>query len=185
MVASTSAGDFLTDISKRWGRFVALGIAMVVLGVIALLDVVAVTIASTVIIGACLLVGGAFQIVHAFMTREWRGFIFSLLSGVLSFIGGLLIMGEPVQGAVVLTLLLAATIIVGGIVRILLAVRHRAIRAWGPVLFSGLVSLALGVLLYASLPWSGLWVLGILIAAELLVQGAGWVYFGMALRLVR
>ena len=48
MVASTSAGDFLTDISKRWGRFVALGIAMVVLGVIALLDVVAVTIASTV-----------------------------------------------------------------------------------------------------------------------------------------
>ena len=40
-------------------------------------------------------------------------------------------------------------------------------------------------LLYASLAWSGLWVLGTLIAIELLVQGAGWLYFGIALRLTR
>jgi uncharacterized membrane protein HdeD (DUF308 family) len=73
----------------------------------------------------------------------------------------------------VLTLLPAAVIIVGGIVRIVPALRHREIGAWGLVLFSRLVSLAVGCLLYASLPWSGLWVLGTLIAVELLLQGRG------------
>jgi uncharacterized membrane protein HdeD (DUF308 family) len=158
---------------------------LIALGVTAWLDVVDITIASTTVIGACLVVGGAFQIIHAFVTKQWRGFIFGLLSGVLYFCGGLLIMNEPVQGAVVLTLLLAAIVIVGGIVRIVLALRHRGLRAWGLLLFSGLVSVAVGCLIYANLPWSGLWVLGTLIAVELLVQGAGWLYFGIALGLIR
>jgi uncharacterized membrane protein HdeD (DUF308 family) len=38
------------------------------------------------------------------------------------------------------------------------------------------------VLLYRSLPWSGLWVLGTLIAVELLVQGGTWLQFGLSLR---
>ncbi|MGA9865918.1 MAG: HdeD family acid-resistance protein [Acetobacteraceae bacterium] len=183
--STTGAGGSLSNLSLKWGWFVILGIVLIVMGVIAWLDVVAVTIASTFVIGAALLVGGAFQIVHAFMTREWRGFIFSLLSGVLYFIGGLLIMNEPMQGAIVLTILVAATVIVGGIVRVVLALRERHIRAWGLVLISGLVSVAVGCLIYLSLPWSGLWVLGTLIAVELLVQGGGWLYFGVALRAAR
>ena len=186
MLASTTVGNGATSkIARKWGWFVALGVVLIALGVMAWLDVVAVTIASTFVIGACLLVGGAFQIIHAFMTKQWRGFVFGLLSGVLYFVGGLLIMNEPVQGAVVLTLLLVATVIVGGIVRIVLALRHREVRAWGLVLFSGLVSVAVGCLIYANLPWSGLWVLGTLIAVELLVQGAGWLYFGIALGFAR
>jgi uncharacterized membrane protein HdeD (DUF308 family) len=184
---STSAvyGEASPAIVRKWGWFVALGSVLIVLGVVAWLDVAAVTLASTIVIGAILLVGGAFQIFHSFMTmtKQWRSFIFGLLSGVLYFIGGLLIMHEPVQGAIVLTLLLAAVIIVGGIVRIVLALRHRETRAWGVVLVSGLASLAVGCLLYTSLPWSGLWVLGTLIAVELLLQGAGWLSFGIALRL--
>lgn len=184
---STSAvyGEVSPVIARKWGWFVALGIVLIVLGIIAWLDVVAVTIASTLVIGAILLIGGAFQIFHAFMARQWRSFIFGLLSGVLYFIGGLLIINEPVRGAIVLTLLLAAIIIVGGIVRIVLALRHREVRTWGLVLLSGLVSLAVGVLIYASLPWAGLWVLGTLIAVELVLQGVGWLSFGIALRRVR
>jgi uncharacterized membrane protein HdeD (DUF308 family) len=185
MATSAVYGEATPAIVGKWGWFVALGIVLIVLGIIAWLDVVAVTLASTIVIGAILLIGGAFQIFHSFMAKQWRSFIFGLLSGVLYFIGGLLIMNEPVQGAVVLTLLLAAAIIVGGIVRIVLALRHRELRAWGVVLLSGLVSLAVGCLLFTSLPWSGLWVLGTLIAVELLLQGAGWLSFGIALRLVR
>ena len=158
---------------------------MIVLGVLAWLDVVAVTVASTIVVGAILVVAGVFQIIHAFMTRQWRGFIFGLLSGVLYLFGGLLIMNEPIQGAIVLTLLLAAVVIVGGVVRIVLALRHREVRAWGLVLLSGIVSVVVGYLLYANLPWTGLWILGTLIAIELLVQGAGWFYFGIALRFFR
>ena len=119
------------------------------------------------------------------MTKAWRGFVLSLFCGVLYLVGGLLIMNEPVQGALVLTLLAAAALIVSGVVRIVLAFQHRNLPAWGLVLLSGIVSIVVGCLLYASLPWSGLWVLGTLIAVELLVQGASWLYFGLALRTAR
>ena len=174
-----------SNISKRWGWFIALGIALITLGAIAGLDVTGFTVASTTVIGATLLVGGVLQIFHAFMTREWRGFVFGLLLGVLSFVGGLLVINEPVRGAVVLTLVLVATVMAGGVVRIVLAWRHRDMRAWGLMLLSGIVSIAVGGLLYRSLPWSGLWVLGALIAVELLAQGGGWLYFGIALRFAR
>jgi uncharacterized membrane protein HdeD (DUF308 family) len=173
------------NIATKWGWFVALGIAMIALGVIAWLDVVTVTIASTLFVGASLLIGGAFQIIHAFMTKAWRGFILSLFCGVLYLGGGLLIMNEPVQGALFLTLLLMAALMVGGVVRIVLALQHRDIAAWGLILLSGVVSIVLGYLLYASLPWSGLWLLGTLIAMELLLQGSSWLYFGIALRFAR
>ena len=170
------------SVAKNWIGFVALGAVMVLLGVIAWVDAVAITITTRIVVGASLLVGGVFQILHSFTVREWRGFIPGLLSGVLYLVGGLLIINEPAQGAVVLTLLLAATVVVGGVARIVIALGHREIRVGGLVLASGLVSIVVGCLLYARLPWSGLWVLGTLIAVELLVQGAGWLYFGVALR---
>jgi uncharacterized membrane protein HdeD (DUF308 family) len=173
------------NISKKWGWFVALGVAMIALGVIAWLDVITVTIAGTIFIGASLLVGGVFQIIHAFMTKQWRGFIMSLFCGILYLAGGLLIMNEPVQGALFLTLLVMAALMVGGVVRIVLALQHRNIAAWGLILLSGIVSIVVGYLLYASLPWSGLWILGTLIAVELLIQGSSWLYFGLALRFAR
>ena len=173
------------NITKKWGWFVALGIAMIALGVIAWLDVVTVTVAGTVFVGASLLVGGVFQIVHAFMTKEWRGFMMSLFCGILYLAGGVLIMSEPMQGALFLTLLVMAALVVGGVVRIVLALQHRNIAAWGLILLSGIVSIFVGYLLYASLPWSGLWVLGTLIAIELLIQGSSWLYLGLALRFAR
>jgi uncharacterized membrane protein HdeD (DUF308 family) len=174
--------QYQTELSGKWGWFVALGIGLIVLAVIAWLDVVAVTIAGTIFIGAMLLVGGIFQVIHGFMTTGWRSFLLSLFCGALSIIAGLLIMSEPLRGALVLTILVVAALIVGGITRIAIGFRHREMARWGLLVVSGAISLLVAILLYASLPWSGLWVLGTLIAVELLVQGIGWLSFGMALR---
>ncbi|HET7883494.1 MAG TPA: DUF308 domain-containing protein, partial [Acetobacteraceae bacterium] len=83
-----------------WGWFVALGVAQLILGVVAWFDVIAFTIAGVIFIGALLVVAGAFQIVHAFMDREWGAFALHLLVGILYVIGGLLLMDEPIQGSV-------------------------------------------------------------------------------------
>jgi len=177
-----SRGTAAAGVSPKWGWFVALGIVLIALGVAAWLDLAAVTIASTIFIGASLFIGGAFQIIQAFMTKEWRGFVLRLFCGVLYLVGGLLIMDEPVQGALVLTLLVAAAFIVGGVVRIALALQHRDMPAWYLILLSGVVSIVVGYLLYANLPWSGLWILGALVAVELVVQGVSWLYLGLRLR---
>jgi uncharacterized membrane protein HdeD (DUF308 family) len=165
----------------RWGWFVALGILLFVLGILALGDVV-VTVVSTIFIGAVLVVGGAFQIIHAFANKSWSAFLLNLAAGILYLIGGFLIMGEPLQGSAVITLFLLMALLVGGVLRIVIAVRHREVRGWWMLLLGGLISVALGILLFLSLPWSGFWLLGTLVAIELLVQGAIWVQFGLSLR---
>jgi uncharacterized membrane protein HdeD (DUF308 family) len=166
----------------KWGWFMFLGILLIVLGAIAWMDTIAVTFASTIVIGLMMLISGLFQIVHAFMIKQWRGLFLGLLLGALYVIGGVFIIQEPVRGAVVLTLFLAIMVIIGGIVRIVLALQHREIRSWGLLLLSGVVSLIVGILIYSTLPWSGLWVLGTLVAVELIMQGLGWLFFGFALK---
>jgi uncharacterized membrane protein HdeD (DUF308 family) len=170
------------SISNKWGWFVALGIALIASGLIAWLNVGTVIHGGIILIAASPLVAGAFQIIHAFLTKQWDGFAVSLSCGLLYLIAGLSIMNEPVQGALALTILAGASLVVSGIVRTLFALEHRKMPAWGIVLLSGIVSIVVGCLLYLTLPWSGLWVLGTLIAVELFVQGVSWLCFGLALR---
>ncbi len=169
-------------IRGRWGWFLALGTLLIVVGVLALGDVVAATIVSAIFIGAMLLVGGVVQVVHAFMTKGWGSFFLHLLGGALYIVGGLLIMNEPVRGSLVITIFLVAALIVGGILRMIVAVRHREVRGWWLLLVGGVLSLVLGILLLLTLPWSGLWVLGTLIAIELIFMGVSWFQFGLELR---
>jgi uncharacterized membrane protein HdeD (DUF308 family) len=169
-------------LSSKWGWFVALGVVLILAGFFALGDVVAVTLASVLFIGAMLLIGGVFQIIHAFMTKSWGAFLLQLLGGVLYVLGGLLIMDEPAQGSLFITVLLVAALIVGGCLRVVISLRHREIPGWWMLLLGGVVSLVVGVLLFLQLPWSGLWVLGTLIAVELLMMGFTWLQFGFALR---
>jgi uncharacterized membrane protein HdeD (DUF308 family) len=181
-MSDLTASDSKPRPRTGWGWFVALGILQLALGIVAWFDVIAFTIAGVIFIGALLLVAGAFQIAQAFMDREWGGFALHVLVGVLYVIGGLLLMDEPVRGSIVITILVAVTLVIGGILRIAIAVQHRHMPGWGLILLSGIISLVVGVLLYLSLPWSGLWVVGTLIAVELIFHGVSWIQFGLTLR---
>ncbi len=174
-----------TGAAHRWGWFVALGVLLIALGLFAWVEVVAVTIAGAIFLGAAMFVGGVLQIIHAFVVRGWSGFLLHVLMGVFYLIGGLLIMAEPVQGAVIVTVFLSVCLAVSGVMRMVLALKHRELSGWWLMLFSGIITLLIGLLLYSMLPWSGLWVLGTLIAVELVVQGITWLQFGWMLRKVR
>ncbi len=170
----------------RPGWFIALGIILILLGLLAWLDVVAATIASTLIIGVLLIVAGGVQLAHAFAHREiaTAGRWFSALIGLLYILGGIAIIAEPIAGSLLLTAFLAACLIVAGITRLIWAGSHRRLRGWWGLLLSGAVTLLVGVLIYLSLPWSGLWALGTLVAIELVIGGVSALSFGLALRRV-
>lgn len=159
-----------------------LGTLQILLGVFCWFDVLAATLAATLLIGAALLVGGILQALHSVLDRDWSGFLLHMLAGVLYAFGGLLIMAEPVRGALVITVVLAVIMIVAGAFRVVLAVRHWHLGGAGLILVGGLISVIVGLALYLTLPWSGLWVLGTLIAIELIIHGASWLEFGLALR---
>ncbi|GBQ69823.1 hypothetical protein AA103196_2322 [Ameyamaea chiangmaiensis NBRC 103196] len=170
-------------LAQRWGLFVALGVASIILGVIAWIDAINVSLASTVIIGGVLLVAGIVQIVHAFNVRDWAGFALSSMGGVLYGLCGILIMREPVAGSMIITAFIAAFLVIVGLSRIVIAATHRTLGGWWIILFGGLVSLLIGIMLYMTLPWSGLWLIGTFVGVELIVAGFSWIQIGLALRL--
>jgi uncharacterized membrane protein HdeD (DUF308 family) len=169
------------ELRRHRGWFVALGVALVVLGVVALGAVGLVTLASVLLFGWLLLIGGIMQIVHAFRVRRWGGFPRHLLGGVLSLVVGLLIARNPVAGAASLTLLLAAFFMVGGIFRIGAALSfHFPGRGWA--VLSGVVTLLLGIMIWSEWPASGVWVIGTFVGIDLIFDGWSLVMTGMAAR---
>lgn len=171
-----------SSVSSKWGWFLLLGVVSIVAGVFAIAHPLVVTLASVIFIGASLFVGGVFQVVQSWFTKDWSGFALSIIGGLLSIIGGVLVMQEPVTGSVIITLFLLAALVVSGITRIVIALRHRDLKAWWLLALGGLASVVIGIMLYMSMPWSSLWILGTLIGVELLFQGVGWTAFAMDLR---
>jgi nucleotide-binding universal stress UspA family protein len=80
----------LAALRGNWLWFVVLGVALIVLGLVALGSVVMATLATAVAIGALMLVGGVSETIGAFWCRAWSGFFFHLLSGILSIVVGVL-----------------------------------------------------------------------------------------------
>ncbi|RBM07117.1 HdeD family acid-resistance protein [Novacetimonas cocois] len=171
-----------TPFTQRWGLFAGLGVVLVLLGFVAWVDAITVTMASTILLGLLLFLGGTVQLVHAFVVRGWGGRLMSILGGALYILGGTLMMEEPATGSMVITIFLSACLVVSGIGRIIMAIQQRGLSGWWMILMGGFISLLVGVVLYITLPWSGLWLIGTFIAVELIAAGIGWIQFGLALR---
>ena len=108
----------LESLRKRWGWFLALGISLVVLGMVALGSSVFMTLATMVLVGWLLIVGGVLEAVHACSCKGWGGFFIDLLTGILYVVVGFMIVANPGTTAVALTLLIAMFLTFGGIFRI-------------------------------------------------------------------
>jgi uncharacterized membrane protein HdeD (DUF308 family) len=172
----------LANLTHQWGWFVGVGIVMVVLGIYGLSVVVGLTIASVLLIGMLLIVGGVVQCVHALRDRDWGGSLLHLLGGALYIVAGVLVISDPIAGSFIITLLLAASFIAGGVMRIIIALRHRAMNGWWLLAVGGAISLLLGLFMLKTWPFSGLWVLGTFVAIELVINGVTLLQFGLALR---
>lgn len=165
-----------------WGWFVALGVALLVLGVIAFVNLFAATLASVWIIGVLMLIAAAFHIVQAFTIKRWSGFFFWLLSGLLYGAVGALLIYDPVFGAAAITLTLAVALLVAGVFRIAVALRTRPMNGWEWLLAAGIITVLAGMIFLLGWPANTLWLLGIVLAIDLTFHGTSTLAFGLALR---
>lgn len=125
----------------------------------------------TVIIGIFLLIGGGSELIHAFSTKGWQNSLFALLGGLLALIAGVLVMAHPLFGMKVLALILIFYFLTDGSARILLALNMRPVQGWGFVLFGGIISLMLGIMLWQGWPLSGIWAIGVMLGIRMLFSG--------------
>lgn len=171
----------LKDLSAQRGWFIALGVVLIVLGGIAAVHVLAATVASVMFIGVLMLVGGVGQLVHAWRVKGWKSFLLWTLAGLAYTIAGFIALTNPVVGAAVLTLLFGATLIAAGALRLWIWSQNRGQSGWQWLIVSGFITLLAGVLIAAGWPGNSLWILGLLLAFDLLFQGISVLMLGLAL----
>jgi uncharacterized membrane protein HdeD (DUF308 family) len=165
----------------HWRLFLAEGIALVVLGLLAVMAPAIASVAATVFFGWILMLSGVAGLITTLRGREVPGFGWSLLSALVGIVAGLLLLIFPVQGALSLTAVLIAFLWVEGLVTIMYALEHRAAPSgrWHWMLASGILDVALGLLILLGLPAAALWALGLIVGINLLF--GGWALILMAL----
>jgi uncharacterized membrane protein HdeD (DUF308 family) len=161
------------NLRHHWGWLLTLGIAMVVLGAIAIYVMPAAAIGTVLVLGWLLVVSGLIESIYTFRVRRWGGFFLHLIGGILGIFIGLLVVTHPVAGALAWTLLFASFFIVIGICRLVTAISLK---------FDSLITVGLGILLWAECSWSGLWFLGLAVGASLILRGWSYVMFALAIR---
>jgi uncharacterized membrane protein HdeD (DUF308 family) len=155
-----------------------MGIALVIIGTIAIGSAVVMTIVSVMFLGWLLIIGGVLEVIHGFTRRPWSGFFINLLAGALYAVAGILMVANPALAAVALTLLIAMMLIVAGVFRLFIAfstpLQHR-----GWLILNGAISILLGAMICSSWPLSGLWVIGLFIGIDMIFNG--WTEIMLAL----
>lgn len=168
------------ELKRSWAWFLVLGIILIVLGTAALGHAaMAVTLLSVIFLGCLMMVGGVLTAGHAFLRKKWSGFFVDLFLGMLYTIAGLLMVTNPVGGAGAVTLVIALFLLVGGLSRIFVALTVRLHhRFW--ILFNGVVTLLLGILIWAEWPLSARVAIGIFVGVEMILYGWSLVMLALA-----
>lgn len=171
----------LPELGKHWLLFLILGCGVVLLGSLAVIFSFVATLATVAMFGTFLLLGGVMHLVNAITGRGWRGFFIHLLVGVLYTVVGMLMLNHPIGAAAGLTLMMAASFLASGILRIVVSVLER-FHGWPLVLVNGFISLFLGIFIWRHFPESALWVIGLFVGIDLIFSGWAWIVLALAVR---
>ncbi|HUI76457.1 MAG TPA: DUF308 domain-containing protein [Bryobacteraceae bacterium] len=169
------------ELRENWGWILTFGCLMLLLGIFAVAYAVLFTIVSVFWIGAVLIVAGVLEAIYAIRHRGRGHLVWYILEALLAIVVGLLLLRSPVLGALALTLLMAAYFILAGVFKITAALVLR-LPFWGWTLLNGVLSLALGVIVWGGWPVTAFWVLGLFIGINLIFSGFSRILLAFALR---
>jgi uncharacterized membrane protein HdeD (DUF308 family) len=171
-------------IHEHWVLFLVEGIILVILGLAAIVLPPIATLAFTIIIGWIFLASGIMGLITTFWARHAPGFWWSLISGIIGIAAGVVLLLWPITGTLSLTLVLIAFFVIEGIASILYAIEHRnqLTGRWGWMLVSGIVDLILAAIIFAGLPGTALWALGLLVGINMVFGGVALIGMALAAR---
>jgi uncharacterized membrane protein HdeD (DUF308 family) len=158
------------------------GVLMVVAGVLALVYPLLASVAIVYLLAWILIVSGVLQGIGLIGARDVPHYWLQLISAVLAILIGVLLLRQPESGLLIMTVLLIVYFMVEGIAKIIFALSIRPFPNWGWVLASGLVGILLALILWANMPISSDWVLGLLLGTLLVCEGAALTYLAWRVR---
>ncbi len=169
---------------EHWVLFLVEGVVLLVLGATAVVLPPIATLAVTILFGWLFLVSGVVGLFTSFWMRHAPGFWWSLLSAALGIVVGAMLLGSPLVGAFSLTLVLIAFFLIEGVVSIMFALDHKRELSgqWGWMLMSGLIDLVLAVMIFAGLPSTAAWAVGLLVGINMIFGGTALIAMALHAR---
>ena len=173
-----------TSLHEHWKLFLVEGIVLVVLGLIAIVIPPIATLAVELLVGWLFLLSGILGLITTFWMRNAPGFWWSLLSAVIGIAAGVVLLVWPLSGVLSLTLVLIVFFTIEGIASIMYALDHKRELSgrWGFMLASGIIDLALAVIILTGLPGSAAWAIGLLVGINLVFGGAALIAMALHAR---
>jgi uncharacterized membrane protein HdeD (DUF308 family) len=172
----------LDGIKKNARLAVIVGILMLVCGILAIGSPLVAGLSVTVIVGVMLLIGGIAQCFLAFQAGAFGEGLLIFIMGALTAVAGFYLFNQPVAGLASITIFLAAYFVVVGISELFGAFQIRPAEGWASMLFSGIVTVLLGIMIWRQFPLSGAWALGVLFGLKLVVGGWALIIVGRGVR---
>ena len=171
-------------VREHWKAALIEGILLVILGLAAMILPPLASLAVTIFLGWMFLISGIAGLALTFWARAMPGFWWSLFSAVLAILAGLVLLFQPVQGTLTLTIVVGAYFLAEGVVTIMYALEHRKelSERWGWLLSAGIMDILVAGIIIADLPGSAVWALGVLVGINMLFGGATLIGMALAAR---
>ena len=180
-MGDTSAATF---VKKSVGWSIALSVLMIVAGILAIASPLAAGIAINVFVAWLLVFSGCFHLVFSWYTRTTGGFLWELLTGILYVVIGVYLLRNPVVGLESLTLALAIYLLLEAILEFILGFALRPVPGSGWLLFDGMITLILAIMIWRTWPSSTGYVIGTLVGISMLFSGMSRLALSLAARRV-
>jgi uncharacterized membrane protein HdeD (DUF308 family) len=171
-------------VREHWMAFLIEGILLVILGLAAVIVPPLASLAITIFLGWMFLISGIAGLALTYWARKMPGFWWSLISAVLAVAAGIILLAQPVQGTLTLTIVVGAYFLAEGVATIMYALEHRRELSgrWSWLLVAGIMDLLIAAVIIAGLPGSALWAVGLLVGINLLFGGATLIGMALAAR---
>ncbi|MBN2291319.1 MAG: HdeD family acid-resistance protein [Pirellulales bacterium] len=158
------------------------GIVLIVLGIVAITSPVFAGKAFMYVIGGLLLLTGIMQFISGWRQKVWYSKLMPIILGVITVICGITVIGHPLLGMEIFTLILAVFFFVEGFWKIIASFSFRPSKGWLAMLASGVLAIVLGLIIWKQWPISGEWAIGILIGVDLVMTGLSMVIISVTMR---
>ncbi len=171
--------DMFRHLQLHWKLFAAEGVFFIFLGITAIVIPQVFTMGIALSLGWLLLAGGIVHIIRAIRIVDMPGFSLWLVSGFLQAVIGYFLVTDPTEGLMAITLSMLILFAMEGIIKICLALMIRPLVHWDSVLFSGIGSLLLAMVVWIGWPGTTIWILGLLLGINMIFLGGSLLGIGL------
>ena len=175
---NATASSLVDGIRENAKLAVISGVILIVAGMFAIMSPMIAGLSLTLMVGVSLVIGGLGECFLAFKAGAFgRGLLTFVVGALMTFAGAFMI-SQPVAGLASITLLLVAYLVATGTCELFMSLQMRPADGWGLMLFNGIITLLLGLMLWRQFPLSGAWAVGVLFGIKMIMSGWAFVFIG-------